>query len=459
MANVHPHEPLKHYIAASENTIGCMLAQDDENGHEQAVYYLSQVLTDIETRYSLIEKLCLPLYKACTKLKCYMVAKPVKIIAQTDLVKYMLSSPMLRGRLGKWMLALTEFDLQYVPAKAVKGQVIADFLVDHSNNLNDQGANIIDVHVDYWKLYFDGSKHKDGAGMGILIISPEEILSQFLFELKYSCSNNVAEYEALILGLEILIRKRALEVQILGNSQLVLKQLLKEFKCNNQKLQKYLAKAWKLLTSFQNVSLVHIPRIHTKIANELAQIASRYKIGPETIRKLAKVRQILVPMDEREAFYLDEWENNDWRKPIAEYLKNPSIQLDRKIKLKAMNFVLMADELYKKGIDGRYALGKVRRGRLLVFQSEMVESPVEIQQIRQSELKNETLVAPIQMDFVAWSVQEQVEKMLIQITGMDFLRTNGGIDSVSKSSFESEGAARMSWMGYSLSSEELSLED
>ncbi|XP_057723408.1 uncharacterized protein LOC130939312 [Arachis stenosperma] len=204
------------------------------------------------------------------------------------------------------MLALTEFDLQYVPAKAVKGQVIANFLVDHSNNLNDQGANIIDVHVDCWKLYFDGSKHNDGAGVGILIISPEGVPSEFLFELKYPCSNNVAEYEAFILGLEILIGKGTLEVQILGNFQLVLKQLSKEFKCNNKKLQKYLATEWELLTSFWKVLLVHIPRIQNEIANELSQIALRYKIFPETLRKLAKIPQILVPVDEREALCLDE---------------------------------------------------------------------------------------------------------------------------------------------------------
>ncbi|XP_020972633.1 uncharacterized protein LOC110269268 [Arachis ipaensis] len=270
MANVRPHEPLKLYIAASINTIGCMLAQDDENGHERAIYYLSRVLTEIETRYSPIEKLCLSLYYACMKLKCYMVAKSVKVIAQTDIIKYMLSFPMLRGRLGKWMLALTEFDLQYVSPKVVKDQVIADFLVDNSNKLNDQRANVIDIEVDYWKLYFDGSKHKDGAGVGILIFSPEGIPSEFSFKLKDSCSNNVEEYEALILGLEILISKGALEVQILGDSQLVLKQLSKDFKCNNEKLQKYLTTSWELLTSFPKVSLVHIPGIHNEIANELA---------------------------------------------------------------------------------------------------------------------------------------------------------------------------------------------
>ncbi|XP_072086771.1 uncharacterized protein [Arachis hypogaea] len=223
MANVRLHELLKLYIAASIYTIGCMLTQNDENGHERAVYYLSRVLTDIETRYFPIEKLCLSLYYTCMKLKCYMVAKLVKVIAQTDLIKYMLSFLMLRGRLGKWMLALTEFDLQYVSAKAVKVQIIAYFLVDNSNNLNNQAANVLDIKVNYWKLYFDGSKHKDGAGVEILIISPEGIPSEFLFELKYPCSNNMAEYEALILGLDILIGKGALEVQILGDSQLVLK--------------------------------------------------------------------------------------------------------------------------------------------------------------------------------------------------------------------------------------------
>ncbi|XP_016177922.1 uncharacterized protein LOC107620245 [Arachis ipaensis] len=373
MANVRPFEPLKLYIAASENSIGCMLAQDDENGHERAVYYVSRVLTDIETRYSPTEKLCLSLYHACMKLKCYMVAKSVKVIAQTDVVKYMLSFLMLRGRLGKWMLTLTEFDLQYVPAKAVKGQVITDFFVDNSKGLNDQGANIIDIEVNYWKLYFDGSNHKDGAGVGILIISPEGVPSEFLFELKYPCSNNVAEYEALILGLEILIDKGALEVQILGDSQLVLKQLSKEFKCNNETLQKYLVTAWKMLTSFQKVSLVHILRIHNKIANELAQIASRYRVSPKTIRKFSSIHQILVPASEREVLCMDEWEDSDWRRFIAQYLKDPNTAVDRKIKLQAMNFVLLADDLYKKGIDGslsrclgredqNVALGEVHNG-------------------------------------------------------------------------------------------------
>nr|XP_025702967.1 uncharacterized protein LOC112803701 [Arachis hypogaea] len=109
-------------------------------------------------------------------------------------------------------------------------------------------------------------------------------------------------------------------------------------------------------------------RIYNEIANELAQISSRYKVGPETLRKLASIHQILVPADEREALCIDEWEDDDWRKPIAEYLKNPSILVNSNVKLRAINFVLMVDELYKKGIDGslgredkNIALGEVHK--------------------------------------------------------------------------------------------------
>src|ERR1044072_4359407 len=56
------NRPMKLYIAASDLTIGSMLAQEDDNGVERAIYYLSRVLNDAETRYSSIEKLCLCLY-------------------------------------------------------------------------------------------------------------------------------------------------------------------------------------------------------------------------------------------------------------------------------------------------------------------------------------------------------------------------------------------------------------
>ena len=72
------------------------------------------------------------------KLRYYLLPTTVLIIATTDLVKYMLSRPMLRGRIGKWILGLSEFYLEYVPQKAVKGQVLTNFLADHPSQTESQ---------------------------------------------------------------------------------------------------------------------------------------------------------------------------------------------------------------------------------------------------------------------------------------------------------------------------------
>ncbi|KAM1945885.1 hypothetical protein ACFX13_000815 [Malus domestica] len=65
----------------------------------------------------------------------------VHIIAKTDVIKYMLSKPMLTGRIGKWIIALSEFSFQYVPQRAVKGQAIVDFLAEHQES-QDEIINI-----------------------------------------------------------------------------------------------------------------------------------------------------------------------------------------------------------------------------------------------------------------------------------------------------------------------------
>ena len=109
-----------------------MLAQEDENGVERPIYYLSRVLNDAETRYSEVEKLCLCIYFSCTKLKQYIKPVDVYVSYHFDVFKYMLSKPILHSRIGKWALALTEYSLTFMPLRAVKGQVVADFIVDHS---------------------------------------------------------------------------------------------------------------------------------------------------------------------------------------------------------------------------------------------------------------------------------------------------------------------------------------
>jgi hypothetical protein len=87
----------------------------------------------------------------------------------------MLSMPILNGRIGKWILALSEFELKFESAKAIKGQVIADFITEH----RDPSIDLLEITP--WALIFDGPSCGKGGGIGILLISPRgEMFECFL---------------------------------------------------------------------------------------------------------------------------------------------------------------------------------------------------------------------------------------------------------------------------------------
>jgi len=105
------HKPFKLYLSADERAIGSALIQEFE-GKERVIYFVSRRLLDAETRYSPVERLCLCLYFSCTKLRHYLLSAECVVVSKDDVIKYMLSLPILSGRIGKWILALSEFDLR-----------------------------------------------------------------------------------------------------------------------------------------------------------------------------------------------------------------------------------------------------------------------------------------------------------------------------------------------------------
>jgi hypothetical protein len=70
------------------------------------------------------------LFYACTNCRCYLLSSHCTVCTQTDVIKYMLQNPIMSGQIGKWAYALIEYDLTYEPLKYMKGQVIADFIVE-----------------------------------------------------------------------------------------------------------------------------------------------------------------------------------------------------------------------------------------------------------------------------------------------------------------------------------------
>ncbi|KAL0340289.1 UNVERIFIED_CONTAM: hypothetical protein Sradi_4545700 [Sesamum radiatum] len=221
------------YVAAQERSVGILLAQKNDEGKENALYYLSRTMTLNELKYSPIEKLCLALIFSIKKLKHYFQSHSIHLVSKANPLKYVMAKPVLSDRLARWYLQLQQFEITYVPQKAVKGQVLKDFLADHpipaewelSDDLPDEDVLMIEVTLP-WKMYFDGASHKEGAGAGAVFVTSEGEVLPYSFTLPWNCSNNVAEYQALILGLEIAIDAKQLPLKVYGDSQLVVNQLL-----------------------------------------------------------------------------------------------------------------------------------------------------------------------------------------------------------------------------------------
>ncbi|KAG9458163.1 hypothetical protein H6P81_002671 [Aristolochia fimbriata] len=124
-------KPLLLYIAAQEKSLGALLAQNDDQGKERPLYYLSRTMVGAELNYSPIEKTCLALILSIQKQRHYLLAHSTNLISRADPLKSIMSRPMLSGRLAKWALLLSEFEINFIPQKAIKGQGLANFLADH----------------------------------------------------------------------------------------------------------------------------------------------------------------------------------------------------------------------------------------------------------------------------------------------------------------------------------------
>src|ERR1044072_2219753 len=121
--------PLIMYLTVLESSMGCVLGKHDESGRkEYIIYYLSKTFTDCETRYSQLEKTCNALAWAARRLRQYMLTHTTLLISKMDPIKYIFEKPALSGRIARWKMILTEYDIQYTSQKAIKGSVVADHL-------------------------------------------------------------------------------------------------------------------------------------------------------------------------------------------------------------------------------------------------------------------------------------------------------------------------------------------
>ena len=109
-------------------------------------------------------------------------------------------------------------------------------------------------------MYFDGPVMKTGAGVGLLFVSPLGEHMRYVVRLHFPASNNMAEYEALLSGLCIAIELGVKRLDVRGDSQLIIDQVMKEASCHDEKMEAYCNAVRRLKDEFDGLELNHIAR-------------------------------------------------------------------------------------------------------------------------------------------------------------------------------------------------------
>ena len=212
-----------------------MLDQLDDLGKERAIYYLSKRMLEYECKYIMIERLCLALVWATKRLRHYVTEYSILLVSRLDPLRYLFNRPVLTGRLMRWLVLLTEFDIQYMTQKSVKGSIVVDHLaslpVSDDRPIDDDFPDeqfVSMTSITGWQLYFDGAANQSGFGIGILLISPQGDHIPRSIRLAFSdhhrLTNNIVEYEACITGLETMLDLGIKQLEIHGDSNLVIQQ-------------------------------------------------------------------------------------------------------------------------------------------------------------------------------------------------------------------------------------------
>jgi ribonuclease HI len=184
----------------------------------------------------------------------------------------MLLKPILSGRIGKWAYVLVEYDLAYEPLRSMKGQVVADFIVDHTVYV-DHWVDFVQLKL--WGLYFNGLVCSKGQGARCVIISP----SGMYIRLKFACTNNQVEYESLLYVLKYLRHLGARDVDVFGDTNLIVEQFRGDSECLDGVLNSYRDRCLDIIKLFDTFSIKHIPQEENSRANQLAQQASGYVVS------------------------------------------------------------------------------------------------------------------------------------------------------------------------------------
>ena len=289
-------------------------------------------------------------------------------------MKQVLHKPEVSGKLVKWAIELSEYDIKYKSKTVIKGQILADFVMEFTSeepSQNTQAMNDLPI----WKLSVDGASNAQGSGAGLILTSPEGIDIKYTLRFGFQASNNGAEYEVVIAGLNLAHSLEVNQLEVCSDSQLVVRQIEDTYEVKSGRMILYLQKVRDLLKKFVQVQVRHVPRAENSRADALAKLVTALQ---EDLNRSTHVEYLAEPSIDLCDVEVAQVElEPSWMDPIWDYIIDGRLPDDpkeaAKIRTRSARFTNHKGSLYKRGFftpilkcikgkDTEYVLREVHEG-------------------------------------------------------------------------------------------------
>jgi hypothetical protein len=230
-------EQLLLYLAATTHMVStAIVVKRQEDGHaypvQRPVYFVSKVLSESKARYQPMQKLLYAVLITSQKPQHYFQEYSITVITDYPLSD-ILRNQDATGRISKWAVELSALTIEFKPQTTIKSQALVDFMAEWRENHLPTPTE----RPEHWVMYFDGSLKLEGAGAGVLLISPTGEQLKYILQIFWKVSNIKAEYEALLHGLRLAVSLGIKRLLVYGDSAMVINQVNKSWDRNKENME------------------------------------------------------------------------------------------------------------------------------------------------------------------------------------------------------------------------------
>jgi ribonuclease HI len=260
------------------------------------------------------------------------------------------------GRISEWVVKLGTLNVDFKPHTAIKSQALVDFMAEWWENQLPTPTKRPEHRV----MYFNGSLKLEGAGAGVLLISPKGEQLKYVLQIFWKVSNNEAEYEALLHKLRLAISLGIKRLLVYGDSAVVINQVNKSWDRNKENMDTYCLEVRKLENKFYGLEFHHVIHDNNVVADVLSKLGSTraqvpvgvfvHELHAPSIPEPAPTTTDPAPSQPgQEVMMIDV----DWRQPFIDYIHEQKVPFDKnmaeQLARRAKTYVLVGDKLYRWG--------------------------------------------------------------------------------------------------------------